>query len=258
MRVLEKQATWKREDGFDRIEVIAEMLEHTVRRLHPALIRNLFILNCTTLDLSLFFLFFFYFSVPLSPTPEDFTLDMNVKVESLRLEILLSQPPQRRRSHAVGTGLDEPGVPHPEMQQTEQGGTFSFQAGFDGFLHVDCSRIPEQERTSSCQADVGVNPETTTTVQVAARQEFVKLPMVWEQRGMIAWSTEQTKQFDPAGEWIIHYSFLPEDGWFRVPVLAMHFCLFVCNCFRVYNARTRGEENFPPGMEEIGIREPDE
>ena len=55
------------------------------------------------------------------PTPEQFTLDMNVEVESLRLEVLLSQPlppPQHdsspRRSPAAGTGLDEPGVPQPD------------------------------------------------------------------------------------------------------------------------------------------------
>ena len=32
--MLEKQATWKREGGFDRIEIIAEMHEQTSRRLH--------------------------------------------------------------------------------------------------------------------------------------------------------------------------------------------------------------------------------
>ena len=186
MWMLEKQATWKREDGFDRIKIIAEMHEHTVRRLHTGF-------DTEPLYTEL------YNNSRWSPTPEEFSLDMNVKVESLRLEVLLSQPSQGRRSHAVGTGLDEPGVPHPEMQQTEQEGTFSFQAGFDGFLCVDCTRIPEQKRTLSCQADLGVNPETTTTVQVAARQEFAKLPMVWKQRGMIAWSKEQTKQFDTAG-----------------------------------------------------------
>ena len=53
-----------------------------------------------------------------SPTLEESTLDVNVEIESLRLEVLLSQPlppPQYglspRRSPAAGTGLDEPGVP---------------------------------------------------------------------------------------------------------------------------------------------------
>ena len=128
---------------------------------------------------------------------------MIVEVENLRLKVLLSQPllqPQNslspRRSPAAGTGLDEPGVPHPEMQQTKQEGTFPFQAGIDGFLHIDCMRIPEQERTSSFQADIGVNPETTT-VRVAARQEFAKLPMAQQQRGTAL--IEQNKEFDPGG-----------------------------------------------------------
>ena len=34
VRVLEKQAAWKREGGFDRVESIAEMHEQTLRRLH--------------------------------------------------------------------------------------------------------------------------------------------------------------------------------------------------------------------------------
>ena len=32
--MLEKQAVWKREGGFDRIEIIAEMHKQTLRRLH--------------------------------------------------------------------------------------------------------------------------------------------------------------------------------------------------------------------------------
>ena len=61
------------------------------------------------------------------------------------------------------------------MQQTEYEGTFPSQVDVDGFLHVDYIRIPEQEGTSYFQAGVGVNPKTTT-VQVAACQEFSKLP----------------------------------------------------------------------------------
>ena len=40
----------ERGGGFDRIEVIAEMHEETLRRLMRTLIRNLFILDYTTLD----------------------------------------------------------------------------------------------------------------------------------------------------------------------------------------------------------------
>ena len=59
-------------------------------------------------------------------------------------------------------GLDKPGEPHPEMQQTDDGGTFPFQAGIDGPFHVDWTRIPEQGGHLSFQADVGVNHETAT------------------------------------------------------------------------------------------------
>ena len=73
---------------------------------------------------------------------------------------------------------------------------FFFQVDVDGFLHVDCMRIPEQEGTPSFQANVGVNPKTIT-VQVAARQEFSKLSRDRQQRGTA--SNEPNKQFDPGG-----------------------------------------------------------
>ena len=93
---------------------------------------------------------------------------MNVEVERFNLQIFFSQsppPPQYdsllRRSYAAGTGLDEPGVPHAVTQQTELKRVFPFQAGVDGFLHVDC--ISEQERTVSLQAgaDVFLRAEST-------------------------------------------------------------------------------------------------
>ena len=33
VKMLEKKAAWKREDGFNRIEIVAEMHEQTLRRL---------------------------------------------------------------------------------------------------------------------------------------------------------------------------------------------------------------------------------
>ena len=118
--------------------------------------------------------------------------------------LLLSQPlpPQQYnlplpRSPPTGTELEELEEPHPEMQQRDQGENFSFQADIDGFLHVDCTRIPEQGGTFSFQADVGVNPETTTP-QVTARQEFARLQMSRQQSEVIV-STEQRKQFGPGG-----------------------------------------------------------
>ena len=99
---------------------------------------------------------------------EEYTLKMNVDVERLKLKILLSEPPPQphcdlspRRSPTVGTGLDKPGVPYSVTQQTAQKGTSPFQADVDGFFHVDCTRILDQEGTVLLQADVGVKPQTT-------------------------------------------------------------------------------------------------
>ena len=192
MRILEKQAAWKRGGGFDRVEVMAVMHKKILRDLHAGF-------DLEPLYTSLY-------NPRRPPTPEEFTLDMSVEVESLRLEVLLSQPlppPQYdlspRRSPAAGTGLDEPGMPHPEMQQMEQEGTFPFQAGVDDVLRVDCTKIPEQGKKLLFQADVGVNLETSTIQVAAARQEFARLSKNRKQRGVIAWSTKQKKQFDPSG-----------------------------------------------------------
>ena len=116
---------------------------------------------------------------------------MNIEVERLRLDVLLSlplPPPQYdlppRRSPAAGMGLDKPGVPHLDIQQTEQEGTFLFQVGVDGFLHVDRMRISEQEGTLYFQADV--EPRDNRKIyakKVAARQEFTKRAMGRQQQG---------------------------------------------------------------------------
>ena len=75
------------------------------------------------------------------------------------------------------------------------------QIDVDGVFHADCTRISKQGGYSIFQADIGVNPETTepTRVQVIARLEFARLSMSRQQRGVIASSTEQSKQFDPGG-----------------------------------------------------------
>ena len=107
--MLEEQKTWKREAGFDQIEIIAEM---HAQRLHAGLDSEP--------------LYTGMYNRRWLRTPEESKLDMDVDVERLRLEILLSQAtpsPQDdllpRRSPAVSTGSDEPGVPHTETQQTE-------------------------------------------------------------------------------------------------------------------------------------------
>ena len=99
LRVLEEQKAWKREAGFDRIKIIAEMREQH------------FIGGFDSEPL---------YSKIYSPrwlhSPEEHKLDMDVDIERLRLESLLSQPapppqcdPSPRRLPAVGTGLHEPG-----------------------------------------------------------------------------------------------------------------------------------------------------
>ena len=133
LRMLEGQKAWKREAGFGRIEITAEI---DARHLRAGF------------DLEPFYTKLY---TPRWPhTPEEYTLEMRVDVERLRMEILLSQPappPQckssPRRSPAVDTGSDEPGTPHAEIQSTGREG-FSLQASLDGVLRVSCTR-PEQE-----------------------------------------------------------------------------------------------------------------
>ena len=75
--MLEKQAAWKRWGGFDRIEIIAEMHEEILRRLHAGF------------DPEPFYTGFYN---PRRPrTPEEFSLDLKVEMESLRMELLLSK-----------------------------------------------------------------------------------------------------------------------------------------------------------------------
>ena len=50
-------------------------------------------------------------------------------------------------------------MPHAVTQETEEEGTFPFQANVDGFMHLNCT-IPEQVGTISLQADVGVQPDS--------------------------------------------------------------------------------------------------
>ena len=96
----EKNKTWKREFSFDRIETAAEMDEKRSRTStspvpDPFVYRNMVI--------------------PRRPhAPDEFTLEMKVDIEGLRMEIILSQSaslqcdPSPRRA-AVDTGSEKPG-----------------------------------------------------------------------------------------------------------------------------------------------------
>ena len=114
-----------RGNGFDKIEIIADRHEETLRRM------------CGGFD-----------PVPLytglynprrPPTSEELTLDLKVGVESLRMELLLSQllspqllPRQSAalKSSSACTGLQGLEELHLEMQQT----------AVHGFLHADYTR----------------------------------------------------------------------------------------------------------------------
>ena len=75
LRMLEEPKTWKRETGFDRIEITAEMDERRFR---------------TGLESKRFYSKLYNPRWP--NTPEEHTLEMRVEVERLRMEIALSQP----------------------------------------------------------------------------------------------------------------------------------------------------------------------
>ena len=123
--MLEKQTALTKKGDFDRIEIIAEMHEQTLRRLNAGFTSKL--------------LYTGLYNPQWPPTVKEFTADMNAEGGSLRLEDLHAQlppPPQYdvspQRSLAASTTSDEPGVRQAVTQQTEQEGNFSFQAGVDG------------------------------------------------------------------------------------------------------------------------------
>ena len=184
--MLEEQEAWKREAGFDRIQIIAQMDAQRFRAGFDSEPLYSKLYN------------------PRWPhTPEVHTLDMRADVERLRMKIVLSQPappPQcgssPRRSPAVGTGLDEPGVPRVETQSTEREGTFPLQASLDG-----CTNLDQEDTAIWLQAHVGVDDAETTTTkdQVASREEFARPPKKRQQRRVTAWGADQTKELDPGG-----------------------------------------------------------
>ena len=98
----EKHKTWKQEFGFDRIETAAEIDEKR-SRTSTSLVPDPF--------------FYRNMVIPRRPhSPDEFTLEMKVDVEGLRMEIILSQPVSSRcnpspRRAAIGTGSEEPGTP---------------------------------------------------------------------------------------------------------------------------------------------------
>ena len=200
----EKHKVWKREFGFDRIETAAEMDEKRSRTSTSPVPNPFFYRNMV---------------IPNHPhTPDEFSLEMKVDVEGLRMEIILSQlassecDPSPRRA-AVDTGSEEPGTPpqspaisteppgasRTETQMEEE--IFPFETSMDSFLRSNANfTSTEQESALLHQQDVGVDDDeketTTTTQQAAVRKEFESPTEKQQQRGTTAWGTEQHKLFD--------------------------------------------------------------
>ena len=216
----EKYKTWKREFGFDRIETAAETDEKRSRTstspvLDPFFYQNMFI--------------------PRRPhTPDEFTLEMKVDVEGLRMEIILSQPtssqcnlsPRRaavdtgseepgnpRRSPAIGTG-SEPGASRAETRTEEE--CFPPETSMDGFLRSNCTST-EQEYILLRQPDVGVDDKKETTAatsqQAAVREEFAILRRSDISKGRQLGLTSRTSSLIGAG-YIDNITFLEKRNCF--------------------------------------------
>ena len=150
----EEHKIWKQEFGFDRIETAAKMDEKRSRTSTNPIPDP-----------------FFYriIVIPRRPhAPDEFTLEMKVDVEGLRMEIILSQPalsqcdPSPRRA-AVGTGSEEPGMPprSPAIGTRSEGPGASrvpFKTSIDGFLNPNFIST-EQECVLLHQPDVRVDDE---------------------------------------------------------------------------------------------------
>ena len=99
----EKHKAWKREFGFDRIETAAEMDEKRSRTSTSPVPNPFFYRNMV---------------IPRHPhTPDEFTLEMKVDVEGLRMEIIPCNP----RRHSVIHRRDAPrsirGQRNPERRR---------------------------------------------------------------------------------------------------------------------------------------------
>ena len=200
--IFEKQKTWKRKVGFNLIETATEM---DAQRFRTSLVSEPFYSKMGNLRCP--------------HNPDEFTIEMRVAVERLKMEIILSQPapsqcdplPRRlpaaetgseeprtpQRSPAIGTGSDTTGVSRVETI-TEEEGVLRLETSMNVFLH---SNITSPEQVCILfELDVGIddNDEATTSkVQAGAREEFARLPTGRQQRETA--STEQSKQFDPGG-----------------------------------------------------------
>ena len=174
----EKHKAWKREFGFDRIETAAKMNEKRSRTSTSPVPNPFFYRNMV---------------IPRHPhMTNEFTQEMKVDVEGLRMEIILSQPassecdPSPRRaavdtgseepgtspqspaistgseepgtsqqSPAIGSGSEEPGESRAQTQIMKEEYVFPFKTSMDGFLRSNCTST--EQKCILLQSDVGVN-----------------------------------------------------------------------------------------------------
>ena len=187
----ERHKVWKGEFGYDRLETAAEMDEKR-SRISTSPVTNPF--------------FYRSMVIPDHPhTPEEFSLQMKVDVEGLRMEVILSQPQSSKcdaspRRAAVDTGSEEPGTPpqSPAISTGSgpEGNTFSFETSRDVFLRSKCTSREEDYILLQVQPEVGIDDSNNAnTSQAATREESARLRFGQQQR-MAAWSTHQSKQFD--------------------------------------------------------------
>ena len=148
--------------------------------------------------------------IPRRPHAQDeFTLEMRVDVEGLRMDIILSQPASSQVVRSIAaTRRGRYGVSNPERRhgrpRSVQGRRNPeyrdpFKTSTDEFLNPNFTRTA-QECVLLHQPDVGVDDdekETTATSQRAAvREEFASPTEKRQQQGTTAWATKQNKQFD--------------------------------------------------------------
>ena len=196
-----KHKTWKREFRFDRTETATEMDEKR-SRISTRPVPDPF--------------FYRDMVIPRHPhTPDEFTLEMEMDVDGLRMEIILLQPassqcgpsPRRaavytgseepgkpRRSPAIGTASDGPGISRFETS-TKEKGLFHLITSIDGFFNSNFTS--KEEGYVLLQPDIGMNDNNeTTTQQATAREEFASPTKERQQQGMAVWSTGQNRHFD--------------------------------------------------------------
>ena len=187
----ERHKVWKREFGFDRIQMATDMDEKRSRMSTSPVPNPFFYRNMV---------------IPDHPhTPEEFSLQMKVDVEGLRMEVILSQPPSSEcdtlpRRAAVDTGSEEPGTP-PQPPAISRGSGpedcffFSFEANRDMFLRSNYTSPEEEYILMQVQPDEIDDSKNATTSQNTTREESARL-LIGQQQRMAAWSTDRSKQFD--------------------------------------------------------------